>query len=79
MSVLEVAMRKIGLVLPALALLASCGGPEEDASGLTADERQRLENIAERLDEDSREVREMLEADAAVPEENESAGPGPGG
>ncbi len=67
-------MRKYYLILPVLALLASCGGSEEEAGGLTVDERQRLENIADRLDEDSREVRELLEADTGTPEDNEGAG-----
>ena len=42
-------MRKIGFAMLALGFIAGCGG-EDDEGTLTADERQRLENIAERLD-----------------------------
>ena len=56
-------MKRIGLTLLALALLAGCGGDEEGAGGLSADEQQRLENIAARLDEESGAVRESLQAD----------------
>ena len=44
-------MRKIGVALLALGLIAGCGG-EEDEGVLTDDERQRLENIADRLDKE---------------------------
>ena len=53
-------MKKFGLALFSLVFVAGCGGGEE-AGGLTADERQRLENIADRLDEENAEVREILE------------------
>ena len=53
-------MKNIGLALLMLMPLAGCGGGEE-AGGLTADERQRLENIADRLDEENAEVREILD------------------
>jgi hypothetical protein len=53
-------MIKASLVLFGLCLLAACGETEE-TGGLTADERQRLENIAKRLDEENAEVRELLE------------------
>lgn len=55
-------LASIGLLLA----IAGCGGPE-DAGGLTADERQRLENIAARLDEENAEVRELLETNALHP------------
>lgn len=42
-------MSKIGFAMLALGLIAGCGGGEDEGA-LTADERQRLENIAERLD-----------------------------
>ena len=54
-------MKKTCLALLGLVLTAGCGGGEDEAGGLTADERQRLENIADRLDEESAEVRELLE------------------
>ena len=44
-------MRRIGFAILALGLIAGCGG-EEDEGVLTADERQRLENIADRLDKE---------------------------
>jgi hypothetical protein len=44
-------MRKIGFAILALGLLGGCGA-EEDEGVLTADERQRLENIADRLDKE---------------------------
>ena len=53
-------MKKFGLALFMLISVAGCGGGEE-AGGLTADERQRLENIADRLDEENAEVRDILE------------------
>lgn len=43
-------MRKIGFALLGLGLLIGCGA--EDEGVLTDDERQRLENIAERLDKE---------------------------
>ena len=43
-------MRKIGVALFGLGLLIGCGA--EDEGVLTDDERQRLENIAERLDKE---------------------------
>ena len=52
-------MRKTGFALLALGLLAGCGA--EDEGVLTDDERQRLENIAERLDKE-----------VAFPEDDES-------
>ena len=55
----------------ALLLLAACGGGDEEAGGLTADERQRLENIADRLDEESAEVRDLLEANSVSPDSPE--------
>ena len=51
-----------------LAFLAGCGGGNEDAGGLTADERQRLENIADRLDEENAEVRDLVEANLSEPQ-----------
>ena len=64
-------MKKIGLALLMLVPVAGCGGGEE-AGGLTADERQRLENIADRLDEENAEVREILDDNglAEAPPEN---------
>ena len=57
-------MKKISLLLLGFVLIAGCGGGDDEAGGLTADERQRLENIADRLDEESAEVRELLEDNA---------------
>ena len=57
-------MKKISLLLLGFVMIAGCGGGDDEAGGLTADERQRLENIADRLDEESAEVRELLEDNA---------------
>ena len=46
-------MRRVGTTLLAIAALTGCGGSNEGAGGLTADEEQRLENIAARLDEEA--------------------------
>ncbi len=54
--------------------LAACGGGEEEAGGLSADERQRLENIADRLDAESAEVRDILEENALDDEAPPPAG-----
>ena len=69
----EKEMTRNVLVLSTLLLLAGCGGGEEEAGGLSADERQRLENIADRLDEESAEVRELLEASAAPEGEQQAS------
>jgi hypothetical protein len=46
-------MKRTGFCLLLLSALAACGGDDEGAGGLTADEERRLENIADRLDEDA--------------------------
>ena len=51
-------------MLAALLLVSGCG-EEAEVGGLAADERERLENIADRLDAESADVRELLEADQA--------------
>jgi hypothetical protein len=63
-------MLKAGATLVTLAFLAGCGG-DQDSGGLTADEQQRLENIAARLDEENESVREQIEGDGNIAVETE--------
>ena len=54
-------MRKVGLAAIAVFALAGCGDGGEGAGGLTADEEQRLENIAARLDEEAFDLNLVLD------------------
>lgn len=58
---------RIAAAAAALIMVGACGGPEENAGQPTADEREKLDNIATKLDD---EQTFDTSADSLIPADN---------